>query len=189
MGREDHLPGADVLADLTDVLPGCGGGMDGDGAVRVFHKVLHHDHRVLVLRDGVAGVQNGELLRPEGDGGGLGGAEGVPGNDGHAVHGTGGIVRRADMGVNRPGRDPAAGLLHRDHLGSGGVALLHQQGKIVPFRLFQGHIGEIFKSHKKFSYFRISLFFIGLLPEFPPLPAGPRSPGRCRKSRRPRPGW
>ena len=189
VGREDHFPGANVLADLADVLPGCGGSMDGDGAVGVFHDVLHHDHGVLVLGDGVAGVQNGELLRPEGDRRGLRGAEGMPGNDRHAVHGAGGIVGRADMGVDRLGRDPAAGLLHRDHLGSGGVALFHQQGKIVPFRLLQRHIGEIFKSHKKFSYCLISLFFIGLLPEFPPLPAGPRSPGRCRKSRRPRPGW
>ena len=152
MGGEDHFPGADVLADLAYVLPGRGGGMDGDGAVRVFHNVLHHNHGVLVLRDGVAGVQNGELLRPEGDGGGFRSTEGIPGNDRHAVHGAGGIVGRADMGVNRLGGDPAAGLLHRDYLGSGGKALLHQQGKIVLFRLIQRHIGKIFKSHYLFSF-------------------------------------
>ena len=163
--------------------------MDGDGTVRAFHNVLHHDHGVLVLGDGVAGVQNGELLRPEGDRRGLRGAEGVPGHDGHAVHGAGGIVGRADMGVDRLGRDPAAGLLHRDHLGPGGIALLHQQGKIVLFRLLQRHVGEIFKSHNTFSYRWIFLFFTGLLPGFLRLPAGPHSPGRCRKSRRPRPGW
>ena len=56
------------------------------------------------------------------------------------------------MGVNRLGGDPAAGLLHRDYLGSGGKALLHQQGKIVLFRLLQRHIGKIFKSHYLFSF-------------------------------------
>ena len=151
--------------------------MDGDGAVGVFHNVLHHDDGVLLLGDGVAGVQNGELLRPEGDGGGLGGTKGIPGSHGHAVHGAGGIMGRADMGVNRLGRHPAAGLLHRDHLGFGGIALLHQKGKIVLFRLFQGDIGEIFKSHNQFSYRCSFPFFTGLLPEFLRLPADPRSPG------------
>ena len=60
---QNHLSGAHILTDLADVLPGRGGGVDGDGTILIFHNILHHNHRVPILRDGVAGVQYDELLR------------------------------------------------------------------------------------------------------------------------------
>ena len=102
---QDHLPGADILADLPDMLPGRGGRVDRDAAVVVFHDILHHDDRVAVLGDRIAGVHHDKLVLPQGDGRRLGGAEAVPCAQSHAVHGAGRVMRRVDPGVDRAGRD------------------------------------------------------------------------------------
>ena len=61
MGREDHFTGADVFADLADVLPGCSGGMDGDGTILILDDILHHDDCITVFGNRITGVQNNKL--------------------------------------------------------------------------------------------------------------------------------
>ncbi len=75
--RQNHLPGADILADLADVLPRRGGGVDGDGTVLVPDDLLHHDNCIAAFRDGVAGIDNRKLPLPQGDGRGFSGTEAV----------------------------------------------------------------------------------------------------------------
>ena len=102
---QDHFPGADILADLPDMLPWCGGSVDRDASVVVLDDVLHHNDRIAVFRNRVPGVHHDKLILPQGDGCRLSGAEAVPCVQSHAVHGAGRVMRRVDPGVDRAGRD------------------------------------------------------------------------------------
>ena len=156
---QNHFTGADILADLADMLPGGGGGMDGDTAVVVLQDVLHHDHRVTALRNGIAGVHHNKLPRPERHRRGLGGAEAVLRVQGHAVHGAGGIVGGIDAGVYGFRGDAAVCVRYRDRLCFSCKAVFLQLFQIVFLCLIQRNIGQIFKSHFK------SPFLIGSLSE------------------------
>ena len=145
--RQDHLPGADIFADLANMLPGCRRGVDRNAAVVVLDDVLHHDDRVAALGDRVAGIDHGEAVGAERHGRGLGGAEAVPGMKGDAVHGAGRIVRGIDVGVDRTGCDAAVSLLDRNGLDLHGKAVFLQLPEILSFRLFQRNVGQVFKAH------------------------------------------
>ena len=146
--RQDHFACADIFADLADVLPGSGGGMDSDGAVGVLHDVLHHDDGVTAFGDGVAGIHHDELVHLQGDGGGFCCTEGILGVDSHAVHGAGRIVGGADVGVDRLSSHTAAGIPDGDALGLAAEAVAFQQRQIFCSCLGKRYIGQIFKSHR-----------------------------------------
>ena len=146
---QDHLPGTDILTYLPDMLPGRGSGVDRDAAVVVLDDILHHDDRVAVFGDRIAGVHHGELIRPERHGRGLGSAEAVLRPQRYAVHGAGGIVRRVDPGIDRPGRDAPVGFLHRNGFQMCAEAVLPQLPEVILLRLFQGNVCQIFKAHSR----------------------------------------
>ena len=150
MGGEEHLPGAHVLPDLPDVLPG-GGGLMEDGLLPLPQHVLDHHHRVLPLGQGVTGVHHRELMGFQGHRRGLGGPEGIRRRHGDAIHGAGGIVGGAQGGVDRPGSHPARRLRHRHRLGFGLKSPLRQPGGVALLRLLQGEVGQISKGHKNAS--------------------------------------
>ena len=147
MAGQNHLSGAHVLTDLPDVLPGSGGSVDGDGTILVLHDVLHHDDGIPLLGNGVAGVQHNILILLQRDRGGFRCAKGVLCPHCHTVHSAGGIVRGANMGVDRPGSHPSSSLADGDDFRFGCEAVVFQQLQIVGACLLQRHIGQIFKSH------------------------------------------
>ena len=151
MRRQNHFTGANILTDLADMLPGSGCIVDGDGAVLVLDDVFHHDHRVAVFGDGVAGIQHDKLIGIQIFGGGLRRAEGILRVHCHAVHGAGSIVGRADVGVDRMGSNTAAGIPYGDHFGSGAKTVAFQQLQIVFSCLGKGNVGQIFKTHNLVS--------------------------------------
>ena len=145
----EHLSGADVLADLTDMLPGRGGRVDGDAAVVIFDELLDHDDGVAACGDRVARIDFRELSFAERDGGGVRRAEAVPGVQGDAVHGSAGVMRGVDSCVDRPCRDAPEGVLHADALGAPGKALLRQCPQVILLRLLKRHVCQIRKSRGK----------------------------------------
>ena len=146
MASQQHFPGADILPNLAHMLPGDGSLADHCPALGKDH-LLHHDDGIPILGQGVAGIHHGILLREERDRGGVAGAEGIRCTDGDAVHGAGGVVGGADMGVHRPCGDPAPGSLDRDPLPPGSKARLPQQGQVLAPGLIQRPVVEILKSH------------------------------------------
>ena len=179
MGRQDHFTGTDILADLADMLPGSGRGMDGYGTVFVLHHILHHNDGVAFLRNRIAGIQHDKLAGLQRDGGGFSGTEGILCLHANAIHGAGRIVGRADVGIDRMGRDPAAGIPCRNHLCPRTVTVAPEQIQIVFSCLRKRNIGQIFKSH---------IILLQLL-EFQRIWEGLRSPGQCRNNRLHQPGW
>ena len=121
--------------------------MDGDAAVVILQDVLHHDHRVAALRNGVAGVHHGKLPRSERHRRGLGSAEAVLCVQGHAVHGAGGIVGGIDPGVDGFRGDTPVCVRHKDRFRLSGKSVFPQLFQIFFLRLIQRNIGQIFKSH------------------------------------------
>ena len=146
---EDHLPGADVLAYLPHVLPGCGRLPQADAAARQGLYLLGHYDGVAARGQGVARVHGDvgslgqlhrrRLRRPEGGGS----------RDGGPVHGAGVVVRRADARVDRLIAHPARRVLHADALRLRGEAVFPQPGQIGRAGLVQGRVREILKAHSK----------------------------------------
>ena len=106
---QQQLGGADVLADRADVLVGRHGGAQLGAPVRSVVHVLAHDDGVVAGRQRVAGVDDLEVVQQHRCG--LGGADGLGGPHGDAVHGRGverGEDRRAhtDSAVTRPTASP-----------------------------------------------------------------------------------
>ena len=147
MGRQDHFSCTDILTDLADVLPGGGSSVDGNGAILVLYDILHHDDRIAALGNRVAGVQNDELTGIQCDWGGLRCAEGILCIHSNAIHGAGSIVGGADVGVNRMGSHPSAGIPNRNHFRFCTKAVAFQQCEIVLSCLGKGNVGQILKSH------------------------------------------
>ena len=149
MTGQKHLSGADILTDLTHMLPGSCGLVDNCLA-RGKDDFLHHNHGIPFLGQGVTGVHHRVLLRSERDRGSIACAERVCRGDGDAVHGTGGIVGRTDVGVHRPGGYPSSGRLNRNGFRPRGKALFLQQGQVLGSGLVQRPVVEILKSHALF---------------------------------------
>jgi hypothetical protein len=104
--RQDELRGDQVLAHRPDVLPWCDGRQDLQAVITEILDLLGHDDRVGVGRQRIAGIDPcGVLTDPQLHRRTLAGPEGLFGTDGDAVHGRGVVVRHADSGEDRLGRD------------------------------------------------------------------------------------
>ncbi|MPN34428.1 hypothetical protein SDC9_181921 [bioreactor metagenome] len=104
IGRKDHIPRGNVLANLTHMLPGCGGRVQRDSAVAL-HAVLNHHHRVAALRQRVASVHADEISLFEQYRRGLRCAKGRLCGERNAVHRAGGVVRAREPRVDRARTD------------------------------------------------------------------------------------
>ena len=63
MCGHNHLSGADILANLPDMLPGSSRAIKADAAILIFDDIFNHHHCITACRNGVAGIDNHKLLR------------------------------------------------------------------------------------------------------------------------------
>ncbi len=141
-----QLGGNDVLSQRPDVLVGGDRRLYLDSAPVDFVDLLDHDHGVELLRERVSGVHPlGLLSDVQGQGGGLGGADGIRGPDRNAVHGSGVVVRRGYPGPDRLRRRPAQGRVQGDVLRRHQGRRAHlTEGRVEPVdRLVQGDVAEV----------------------------------------------
>ena len=85
---EQQFGGDNIFPHFTDILPGEGGGLNGDFMVGGRLHLLDHDDGVAAFGDDIPGVY-GDRIRAHGQRNrtGLGGPESACGPDGHAIHG------------------------------------------------------------------------------------------------------
>ena len=147
--RQDHFARADILPDLSDMLPRSSGGVKTHGPVFLSDHIFDHNDSITAFRDRVSGIDNDELISGQRCGRGLAGAEGEPGFQGDAVHSARGVMRCTDRSIDRAGCDPSAGSGHGDGFRSGTETRCQQCCRIIVTRFLKRYICQILKCHSR----------------------------------------